>query len=86
MGESSKGTEASSRGSENNSLCTREAHHVDFSPQEDRSGAAEKVGEGTGEEEAGSVELWTRGENDSSRLQTEEKVYAACNRGGKTRP
>jgi hypothetical protein len=60
MGKSSKGTEASSRGSENNSLCTREAHHVDFSPQEDRRGTAGAVGEGEGGEEEGSVKLGAR--------------------------
>jgi GIY-YIG catalytic domain len=50
MGEGSEGIAASSGG-------TREAHHVDFSPQEDRSGAAEKVGEGTGGEEEGGLRV-----------------------------
>jgi hypothetical protein len=41
---------AASRG---NHFGTREAHHVGISPQEDRGGAAGKVGEGTGGEEGG---------------------------------
>jgi len=63
------------------------AHNVDFSPQEDCDGTAGAVGEVQSGEEEGGVELRTREENsDSSHLQTEEEVHAACNRGGKTRP
>jgi hypothetical protein len=52
MGEGSKGIAVSSRGSENNWLGICEAHHVDFSPEEDRGGAAGEVVEveGGGEE------------------------------------
>jgi hypothetical protein len=63
-----------------------QAHHVSGFTEEDCGGAKGTVGEGEGGEEEGGIELWTRGENDSSHLQTGEKVYAACNRGGKTRP
>jgi hypothetical protein len=51
MGKGWEGIATSSRGSENNWLGTCEAHHVDFSPQEDRGGSAGKVGEGPGGEE-----------------------------------
>lgn len=52
MGEGSKGIAVSSRDSENNRLGICEAHHVDFSPEEDRGGAAGEVVEveGGGEE------------------------------------
>ncbi len=52
MGEGSKGIATSSRSSENNWLSICEAHHVDFSPEEDRGGAAGEVVEveGGGEE------------------------------------
>ncbi len=52
MGEGSKGIATSSRSSENNWLGICEAHHVDFSPEEDRGGAAGEVVEveGGGEE------------------------------------
>jgi hypothetical protein len=85
MGKGSERTEASS-GSKPNGFGSCEAHHVRISPQEDRGGAEGEVGEGEGSPEEGGIELWTRGENDSSDLQTEQDVYAACNRGGKTRP
>ena len=55
-------------------------YHVSSSPQEDRGGTAGEVGQGEGWEEEGGIELWTRRENDSSHLQTEEEAYAACNR------
>jgi hypothetical protein len=64
-----------------------QTHHVCISPQENRGGAAGEVGEGEGGSEEGGIELRTREEkNDSPHLQTEEEVYATCNRGGKTRP
>jgi len=66
--------------SENDGLGSCKAHNVGFSPQEDRGGAKGKVGEVQGCEEEGGIELWTRRENDSSHLQTEEEAYAACNR------
>jgi hypothetical protein len=56
-GEMGKGWEgiAFSGGSENDWLCTREAHHVSLSPQEDRGGTAGTLGagEGASEEESG---------------------------------
>ena len=64
-----------------------QSDNVDFSPQEDCDGTAGAVGKVQSGEEEGGVELRTREENsDSSHLQTEEEVHAACNRGGKTRP
>jgi tRNA(adenine34) deaminase len=62
MGEGEGGIEAISGGNENNWLCTREAHNVDFSPQEDRGGTAGTVGEGEGGEEESGIELRTRDE------------------------
>jgi hypothetical protein len=55
MGKGWEGIEASSNGSENNSLGTCEAHHVGGRPQEDRGGAAGTLGEGAGGEEEGGV-------------------------------
>jgi hypothetical protein len=52
MGKGWEGAEASE---DSGGLGSCEAHHVDFSPQEDRGGAAEKVGEGQGGEEEGGV-------------------------------
>lgn len=51
MGEDPKGIAASS--GENNWFDSWEAHHVTVSPQEDRGGTAEEVGEGEGGEEEG---------------------------------
>jgi hypothetical protein len=51
MVKGSKGIEASE--DENNCVSTRETHHVGIRPEEDRGGAAEKVGEGEGGEEGG---------------------------------
>jgi hypothetical protein len=39
-----------------------EAHHVSISPQEDRGGAEEKVGEAAGGAEKGCLDLRTQGE------------------------
>jgi hypothetical protein len=54
-GEGWQGIAASRRGNEDNWLGIREAHNVDFSPQEDRSGTEGAVGEGEGCEEEGGV-------------------------------
>jgi hypothetical protein len=86
MGEGSEGIAASSGGSENNGLGSCEAHHVGISPQEDRGGSKSEMGEVEGRAEEGGLDPGLGEENDSSHLQTEEKIYAACNRGGKTRP
>jgi hypothetical protein len=53
MGEGEGGIAASSEGSENNWRFTHEAHNVDFSPQEDRGGAAGEMGEAESGEEGG---------------------------------
>jgi hypothetical protein len=50
MGKGEGGIDASSGGSENNWLCTREAHDVGISPQEDRVGTEGEVGEGESRE------------------------------------
>jgi len=76
MGEDSKGI-AASEGSDGIGSC--QTQHVGISPQKDRGCSKGTVGEGEGGEEGG-IELWTRRENDSSHLQTEEEAYAACNR------
>jgi hypothetical protein len=52
MGAGPKWIEASS-GGKNNGFGSCETHHVSSSPQEDRGGAAEEVGEGEGGEEGG---------------------------------
>jgi hypothetical protein len=54
MVKGSKGIEASE--DENNCVSTRETHHVGIRPEEDRGGAAEKVGEGEGGEEEGGID------------------------------
>jgi hypothetical protein len=77
MGEDSKGI-AASEGSDGIGSC--QTQHVGISPQKDRGCSKGTVGEGEGGEEEGGIELWTRRENDSSHLQTEEEAYAACNR------
>jgi hypothetical protein len=84
MGKGSKWIESSN----GNSFVSCETHPKNLSSRqkENRGGTAGEVGEGEGGEEESGIEPRTRGENDSSDLQTEEKVYAACNRGSKTRP
>src|ERR1700687_1917340 len=62
-----------------------QAHHVSISPQEDRSRTAGTMGKGPCEE-SGLGPVDSGRTNDSSHLQTEEKVYATCDRGGKARP
>ena len=59
---------------------SRKAQHVSVSSREDRIGAEETMGAGAGGAEEGCLKLVESGENDSSHLQTEEEVYAACNR------
>jgi len=62
-----------------------QAHHVGISPQENRSSPTGTMGKSPCEASGLGPSNPGR-KNDSSHLQTEEKVYAAGNRGGKTRP
>jgi hypothetical protein len=62
MGKGSQWIAASSRGSENDWLCTREAHNVGVSEAEDRRRSKSEMGEGKGGEEESGIELRTRDE------------------------
>ena len=85
MGKDSERTAANSEGSETNWLRTCQAHHVGGRPQEDLRRSKSAVGEGAGGEEESGIELRTRDEKMiPPTYQTEEKVYAAYNRGGET--
>jgi hypothetical protein len=57
MGKRAETVAASSGCSENNGRGSCQAHHVGFSPQEDRGGCAGEVGEDTGAAEEGGVEI-----------------------------
>ena len=84
MGKGSEWIEASS--GNYFGFCETQAKNLSRRQKENRGCRTSTLGEVPGGEEEGGIGPRTRGENDSSDLQTEEKVYAACNRGGKTRP
>jgi len=62
-----------------------QAHNISSGQKENRGGTAGTMGKGPCEE-SGLGPSDSGRKNDTSHLQTEEKVYAACDCGGKTRP